>query len=213
MGGPIMMRHAIGLVLGLVLLLPPAAASAADAPQTTGPFLTFCATNSKDCLSAVQVDQIATTITGDGCLIPHGIEYNAGDQQIVAWMRAHPASADQSVHASIQAAIKGLWNCQDAVNTGMTSLGVPDKAALFVAYCDDKSHYNKCATEVVGDTFAIYAGNQGMNESAKGHCSPHDDIVTKPLTDKVMTWLRAHPSDQDTERAIWSASDALWPCH
>jgi hypothetical protein len=211
-GETIMMRRAIGLVVGLLFLLPPAAASAADAPQTTGPFLTFCATNSKDCVSALQVDQIATTITGDGCLIPHGIEYNTGDQQILAWMKAHPENSDQTVHASIQAAIKSLWNCQESVNTGMTSLGVPDKATLFVAYCDDKTHYNKCANEVVGDTVAIYAGNQGLNNSAKGHCSP-PDMDTKPLTDKVMTWLRAHPSDLDTERAIWSASDALWPCH
>lgn len=208
-----MTRHASGLVFAILLLLPVAGASAADAPTTTGPFLTFCATNSKDCTAEIDSDQIATTISGDGCLIPDGIEYSAGDQQILAWMKAHPDYAGQAVHASIQAAIKGLWNCQAAVNTGMTSLGVPDKAKLFVAYCGDKTHYSKCANEVVGDTAAIYAGNNGLNESAKGHCSPPDDLDTKPLTDKILTWMSAHLSDQQTELAIWSASDALWPCH
>ena len=202
-----------GLFFAILLFLPAATASAADAPQTTGPFLTFCATNSKDCVTALSADQIATTISGDGCLIPKGIEYSTGDQQILAWMKAHPENAGQSVHASVQAAIKGLWNCQAAVNTGMTSLGVPDKASLFVAYCGDKTHYNKCANEVVGDTVAIYAGNNGLNDSAKGHCSPPEDLDTKPLTDKILAWMSTHPSDQETELAIWNASDALWPCH
>ncbi|MBS0274284.1 MAG: hypothetical protein JSR55_07765 [Proteobacteria bacterium] len=209
-------------VLGTVafaalLLAPQAIGAAAKAPDKVGPFLKYCAMNHDGCTTSLISDEIATNLSGNSgeCDIPQGIETNAGNAQILDWLKAHPETHALPVHDGLQAAMHGIWNCAEAVKTGMTSMGAPDTVGPFLAFCEDKHHYAKCANEILADNMAAYAGTQGMNDSAKGHCPSPDGITTQELAAKIMDWFRAHPemNDQSTETAVWAAGDALWPCH
>lgn len=200
-----------------MLLLAPQAFGATDAPDQVGPFLEYCVGNHNGCMSALITDEIATEVGADSgeCDVPRGIETGAGNAQIVDWLTAHPETHSMTLHDGMQAAMRAIWDCAAAVKTGMTSMGAPDKAGPFLAFCADKKHYAKCANEIVGDNLAVYAGTQGLNDSATGHCPSPDNIETPELTEKILGWLREHPelNDEDTEAAIWAAGDALWPCH
>jgi hypothetical protein len=199
------------------LLFAPQAMSAAKAPDQVGPFLKFCVKHHQDCMTSLVVDEIATNLSENSgqCDVPRGIETNAGNAQVLDWLKAHPESHSLPLHDGMQAAMKSIWNCAAAVKTGMTSMGTPDTIGPFLAFCEDKHHYTKCANEIVGDNMAVYAGTQGLNDSAKGHCPSPDGIDTPELTRKILGWLRQHPelNDQDTETSIWAAGDGLWPCH
>jgi hypothetical protein len=191
--------------------------AAAKAPDRVGPFLKYCAKNHDGCSISLSADEIATNLSGNSgeCDIPRGIQTRAGNAQVLDWLKAHPETHALLLHDGMQAAMKSIWNCATAVKTGMTSIGAPDTVGPFLVFCEDKHHYAKCANEILGDNMAVYAGTQGMNDSAKGHCPSPDGITTQELASKVIGWFRTHPemNDQDTEVAVWAAGDALWPCH
>jgi hypothetical protein len=199
------------------LLFTALAMSAAKAPDRVGPFLKYCAKNHDGCTTSLISDEIASNISGDSsaCDIPQGIETNAGNAQVLDWLKAHPETHSLPLHDGLQAAMRGIWDCAKAVKTGMTSMGTPDTVGPFLAFCQDKHHYAKCANEILGDNMAVYAGTKGLNSSASGHCPSPEGMTTPELTRKIMGWLREHPelSDHDTETSVWAAGDALWPCH
>lgn len=207
----------LSAIVFATLLFAPQAMSAAKAPDQVGPFLKYCARNHSGCMTSLISDEIATDFGGnsDECDIPQGIETDAGNAQVIDWLRAHPETHSLPLHDGLQAAMRGIWDCAKAVKTGMTSMGTPDTVGPFLAYCEDKHHYTKCANEIVADNLAVYAGTQGLNDSAKGHCPSPDNMTTRELTGKILDWFRTHPdlNDQDTETAVWAAGDALWPCH
>jgi hypothetical protein len=193
---------------------------AQDVPATAGAFAAYCTPLKKGCatkIEAVQVGAMMESLNSAKpttvCTVPDGIEAAAGHQAIVAWLSAHPATANLSTENGINAAIKALWNCQGSVATGVTSRGVPDKTDAFVAFCDDTKHYAKCANEVVQASINAYFAKEINDKSA--HCTSPDGVETQELTIKVLAWLKGHKElyGQATEVGTAAAIDHLWPCH
>lgn len=205
------------IAFAMLSFAPQAMGTATKAPDQVGPFLKYCAKNHDGCVTSLISDEIATNLSGNSgeCDIPQGIETNAGNAQVLDWLKAHPETHSLPVHDGLQAAMHGIWNCVAAVKTGMTSMGTPDTVGPFLAFCEDKHHYAKCANEILGDNMAVYAGTKGLNDSASGHCPSPDNIDTPELTRRILGWLRQHPelADQGTETSVWAAGDAIWPCH
>jgi hypothetical protein len=190
-------------------VLNPGAVWAQSIPEKAGAFATYCTPVKESCSSkiiSVQFDALA-------CSVPDGITSNEGDKAIVGWLSAHPATVDMSTEDGIKTAIKALWNCQKSVATGHTSRGAPDKTDAFVTFCDDTKHYAVCANEIVQASVNAYAALEMNGKSA--HCSSPDNIETKELTEKVLTWIKDHKElyAQKTEDSTAYAIDHLWPCH
>ncbi len=189
--------------------LNPCTVRAQGVPAKAGAFASYCTPLKEDCSSKIEVVQFDAL----ECSVPDGITSNEGDRAIVGWLSAHPATADMSTEDGIKTAIKALWNCQKSVATGHTSRGVPDKTGAFVTFCGDTKHYVVCANEVVQASINAYAALTMNGKSA--HCSSPDNIETKELTDKVLTWLKDHKElyVDNTEDSTANAIDHLWPCH
>jgi hypothetical protein len=195
-------------------------ARAQDVPSTAGAFAAYCTPLKKGCAVKIEAVQIGAMMESSKsakptpvCTVPDGIEAEAGHKAIIAWLSAHPATANLSTENGINAAIKALWNCQESVSTGVTSRGVPDKTGAFVAFCDDTKHYAKCANEVVQASINAYFAKE-MNGKSE-HCSSPDGVETRELTTKVLAWLKDHRDlyGQATPVGTAAAIDHLWPCH
>ena len=193
-------------------------AATPEAPNTVGPFVTFCKTNFKDCrgkISEVQLDALASEMSepsGKICSVPRGIEPEAGAHAIVEWLGQHRETAGLSTGDGVKTAIKALWNCQTKVVTGVTSSGVPDHVGRYVSFCSDAKNYVKCANQTVGVSVDAYAA-QLINDD-HSHCSAPKGTTTPVMYAKVMEWLKAHPEtyDSETEVGIAAAIDTTWPC-
>jgi hypothetical protein len=206
------------LLLLSVVLARPAWPESSDAPGTVGPFVTFCQTNFEDCygkITEIQLDALSQDLAADthnSCSVPRGIEPEAGAHAIVDWLAQHPQNAGLATDAGVKAAIKGLWNCQAKVATGMTSGGVPDNTGRYVAFCKDAKNYVDCANksgDVSMDAFA-----EELMSGSSTHCQAPKGTKTQEIYAKVIAWLGGHPETytSETEVGIAAAIDATWPC-
>jgi hypothetical protein len=207
-------------VLFAIPMLTPNAARADDVPATAGAFAAFCTPLKDACRSKiilVQVTADATTMTNNSsaksCDVPDGIEAEPADKAIVVWLSAHPETASMTTADGISAAIKGLWQCQAKIATGITSWGVPDNAQAFVAFCKAAKNYVKCANQIT--QASVNASAQQTFNDKSAHCSAPDGVTPKDATAKVLAWLKKHKEANglSTEDATASAVDHLWPCH
>lgn len=217
------MKMKFGAALIALAILFPAISVAAKVPAKTGEFVNYCKARKHhdDCFTEMMADEVSTSLSanlnGDRgeCQLPRGISGIKGNEEILAWLARHNDYDAAPLHDGIQAAIKGLWNCAETLHNGKTSSGAPDKAGAFLAFCGGARNYNICADEIVSDDMKAYAGAAGLNPGYAGHCSAPKGVETKEMTGKVLAWLRANPQqpDGDTEAAVMTAIDSLWPCH
>lgn len=155
---------------------------------------------------------------GDGkglCVPPDGISQDQANEKILVWLRQNRGTHAMIVFDGIQAAIKGLWNCETSLGnagTGLDSLGVPETVAQtlgpFLSFCDGDANRVKCANEIVAVDVLAMTGDGS-------HCTAPDSTTGIELSDRVLAWLRANPQppQTDTTIAVMTAIDTIWPCH
>ena len=207
------------IVILAIWVLTPAPARAGDVPATAGDFAAYCTPLKHDCrskITEVQVAAMAQAMANSStkaCSVPEGIEEVVADKAIVGWISNHPNAANMTTADGINASIKALWNCQESIASGVTSLGAPDKVGAFVTFCADTANYNKCANQIVQASVDASAARTFNGQSV--HCSAPDDVKTSDAAAKVLAWLQEHKEfygDATTDGTA-AAVDHLWPCH
>ena len=192
--------------------------AADDVPKTTGAFVAYCGDHLEACQTKIAVVEIANAMdpaarAAGNCIVPRGVEGPAAAKAIIGWLGGHPELAGGSTRDGIETAIKAIWNCRDEVESGVTSLGSPDRTGAFVAFCAGPAHRSTCADEILTASLRAYIAAKKVPPGP--HCTSPNDIETPELTSKVLAWLGRHAEvyGRSTEDGIAAAIDALWPCH
>ncbi len=206
------------LAVVVVLAAPGVGRAADDVPAATGAFVAYCDGHLKACQNYIVELQIGSALDPDArasgeCLVPRGVQDAAAGKAIIGWLGGHPELNGRSTHDGVVAAIKAIWNCQDKVESGVTSLGSPDRTGAFVSFCADPAHRTVCDEEIVAASLSAYIAYQDGKPGQ--HCTSPDSVETPELASKVIAWLGRHPelNGQPTEDGIAMAIDAIWPCH
>ncbi len=89
----------------------------------------------------------------------------------------------------------------------LASVGIPNTAGAFLAFCKAKENTNACAAEIEMDY-----GEAKLN--GKGGCTVPADMGPREMMDQTLQWLRTHPqlAGERTQSAIIAAMAELWPC-
>lgn len=212
----------VALVFGVTAAGSALAASKAKkpkAPETVGPFLTYCDDHFRDCRGEIAIAQTVISLNHQGnqplCLVPRGVTDRSADDQILGWLEQHDELAASSTTDGVAAAIKGIWNCAAEIPDGKTGNGAPENTGAFLTYCTDKAHFTKCEDIVTIASLRAYAASVGIDNGSKGHCSIPDKMKSSDATVQTLAWLQQHSEtqSQDIEDTAVTAIDALWPCH
>lgn len=203
----------------LVILGAQSAQAAETAPAKAGAFAAWCEGRAAACKAAVveaNLERLAVILNDPQapapCMIPKGVETGDGTRQIVAWLGSHREAAGLSTADGIAAAQKAIWTCQAQVGDGVIPGDPPARTAAFLAYCPN--HVVKCAnkmTEVQLDAYAMTL----FDNPAPAACAPPKGSKPLAVNAAVLAWLAQHPETHgmETDAAIQSSFDHLWPCH
>lgn len=206
------------IFFGLCGAIP--AQAAVPVPGITGAFVAFCAKNFGPCRDEIQQEQIVIMASKawaksgtDKCWVPDGVDDDVAAKQIIDWLKRHSETATLKTEDGVEAAVRGIWNCQTKIETGVTSMGVPDKTGAFMTFCGVKANYVKCANQMVADDVIIET--REPSSTAVPHCSAPKGTSSAAMAKAIYYWLAAHPETYElsTDDGVWTAIDALWPCH
>jgi hypothetical protein len=216
------MNRSIALAFALAFAVPAIAADQAPepkAPDTVGPFLTFCVDHLRSCRTEIQTIDVVNSMNQaqnkQTCLLPRGVSDDDATQQVLAWLAQHNELASSSTSDGITSAIKSVWNCVAEIPNGKTGNGAPENTGEFLTYCTDAKHHNRCANVILGVSMRAYAASIGFDNGANGHCSIPKTVDTGAGAAQVYAWLGQHSETHslDIEDTAVTAIDALWPCH
>ncbi len=210
-----------GVVVACVfLVLSVSAQAGVHVPGETGAFVKFCARNFKSCREEILQEQIVimaakawANSTSDKCWVPDGVDDDTAARQILGWLKQHGETAMMKTEDGVETAVRGIWNCQTKIETGLTSMGVPDRTGAYMKFCGVAANYAKCANQMVADDVII--ATRDPSSTAPAHCTAPKGMDSNTMAKAIYYWLYAHPETYElpTDDGVWTAIDALWPCH